>query len=109
MLHLATGELDPTVIVDKRFPDERMQGYPLARAESPDGLWVYTLYRDGARNFVHALMTDGAALCIDLPPAASPAGPWVLRLEPGQVLRVTNTADGAGATIDLGSLTVQAA
>lgn len=110
MLDLASGELDPAVIVDKRFPDERMEGYPLARAESDDGLWVYTLYRDGTRNFVHALLTDGAALCIDLPAAASPEGPWRLTAEPGgRTLAVTNLADRAGSTIDLGALTVSTA
>jgi hypothetical protein len=110
MLRLATGELDPAVIVDKRFPDERMKGYPLARAESADGLWVYTLYRDGTRNFVHALMTDGYAFCIDLPTAGSPDGPWTLTVEPdGGTLAVTNIADRAGAAIDMASLSVRQA
>jgi hypothetical protein len=67
---LRRDELLPGVVVDKREPDEAMEGLPVARA-TPDGQpWVYTLYRKPAGPFIHALNTDGWALCIDLPAAA---------------------------------------
>jgi hypothetical protein len=55
-------------IVDPREPEEKMQGFPLARAMSPDGRWAYTLYgTPDDEPFVHALDTrDRAARCIDL-------------------------------------------
>jgi hypothetical protein len=63
------NRLVPGAIVDKREPDERMQGYPLTRTAPPDGSWAYTLYaRDNARAFIHALDTrHRSARCIDLP------------------------------------------
>jgi hypothetical protein len=64
-----TGRLVPGAIVDRREPDERMQGSPLARASSRDGAWAYTLYaRPPEKPFVHALDTrHRTAFCIDLP------------------------------------------
>jgi hypothetical protein len=66
-------------IIDKREPDEKMQGLPLARASSADGTWELTLYRrPSGVPFVHALMTTSlSAFCIDLPAAAriDPASP----------------------------------
>jgi hypothetical protein len=65
---LRTGRLLAGQIVDPREPDERMGGFPITRAVSPDGRWAYTLY-DGAGKapFVHALDTvDRTAACIDL-------------------------------------------
>ena len=44
---LAKRRLLPQAIVDKREPDETMRGYPVARATSPGGGWVYTLYTKG--------------------------------------------------------------
>ena len=44
-----------------------MEGRPVARATPAAGPWVYTLYRKAAGPFVHALNTEGFALCIDLP------------------------------------------
>jgi hypothetical protein len=108
MLDLSTGVIEPAPLIDKRFPDEQMHGYPLARTESIDGTWVYTLYRDGARNFVHALLTDGAAFCIDLPAAETPDGPWRLAPGPnGTSLDVTNVRDGTRSAVDLESFTVR--
>ncbi|MGH3073331.1 MAG: hypothetical protein ACRDQC_00300 [Gaiellales bacterium] len=66
---LRTDRLVPGTIVDKREPDERMAGYPVARAVTGDGIWAYTLYRklDG-RLFMHVLDTSrGIAHCVDLP------------------------------------------
>jgi hypothetical protein len=69
---LRTDRLVPGTIVDRREPDERMAGYPVARAVTGDGVWAYTLYqKPGGRLFVHALDTGrGIARCIDLPPLA---------------------------------------
>lgn len=46
-----------------------MDGYPISRATSPDGRWVYTLYgHPNGFPFVHALDTvRGVARCIGLP------------------------------------------
>jgi hypothetical protein len=66
---LRTDRLVPGTIVDRREPDERMAGYPIARAATGDGVWAYTLYqKPRGRLFVHALDTSrGIARCIDLP------------------------------------------
>ena len=60
-------------IVDRREPSETMAGSPTARATSPGGGWVYTLYqRSNGSSFVHALDTRRAeAVCIDLPRKAT--------------------------------------
>lgn len=66
---LARGRLLPGSIVDRREPDEKMQGAPVSRATSTDGGWAYTLYaRVSGKAFVHALDTRRrAAFCINLP------------------------------------------
>jgi hypothetical protein len=63
-----TRKLRPGTIVDRREPDERMNGQPLARTGNPAG-WAYTLYmRPGKAPFVHALDTvHRRAFCVDLP------------------------------------------
>jgi hypothetical protein len=64
---VAHRRLLPKPIVDARHPDEKMTGFPMTRAVSPDGRWAYTLYSGGEENFVHALdMADGRAFCVDL-------------------------------------------
>jgi hypothetical protein len=62
------GKLYPGAIVDRREPDEKMNGMPVTRTGTPSG-WAYTLYqRPGSRPFVHALDTvHRRAFCIDLP------------------------------------------
>src|SRR5256885_1424520 len=40
---LRSGRLLSRIIVDKRTPDEKMNGYPVARTSSAAGEWVYTL------------------------------------------------------------------
>jgi hypothetical protein len=66
-LDLLNGKLHPDPVVDKREPDEAMNGHPLTRATSPDGRWAYTLYEGSAHPFVHALDTANRdARCIDL-------------------------------------------
>ena len=65
--NLATGRLYEQVIVDKRTPDEKMNGYPVARTTTAAGDWVYTLYsKASGEPFVHALNAKGRyALCVD--------------------------------------------
>jgi hypothetical protein len=88
-LDLRSGRLLPGAIVDPREPDERMGGYPLTRATSPDGRWAYTLYDGvGHEPFIHALDTVGnSARCIDLDALAGNRNLSVLRL------RVTRGGD----------------
>ena len=72
---LRAGALVPGVIADKTQASWLMAGYPVSRATSAGGRWVYTLY-DQPDNypFVHALDTvNRTAVCIGLPWAwASP-------------------------------------
>src|SRR5262249_52008896 len=75
---LRERRLLPGAIVDKRNLDETMRGYPVARATSAYGSWVYTLYTKGPNSsqaFVHALNAAARyAFCVDL---EWPAGPNV--------------------------------
>jgi hypothetical protein len=66
---LTAGRLLPGVIADKRQAGWTMAGYPVARAESVGGGWVYTLYQQGDNYpFVHALDTAHRfAVCVGLP------------------------------------------
>jgi DNA-binding beta-propeller fold protein YncE len=100
---IATGRIQPGFIADKRNLGEAMAGYPLARASSPDGSWVYTLYQGPEHAFVHALAaSDGYALCIDLPggPAAKDAASfWGLAVE-GDTVYVANAARGLVAALN---------
>jgi hypothetical protein len=63
------GQLIPDAIVDRREPDEQMNGGPVTRLTTPDGRWAYTLYaRQSEAPFIHALDTvERKAYCIDLP------------------------------------------
>jgi hypothetical protein len=64
---VAQRRLLPRPLVDPRSPDEKMTGFPVTRAVSPDGRWAYTLYGGGEEQFVHALdLARGRAFCIDL-------------------------------------------
>ncbi|HEY1595235.1 MAG TPA: hypothetical protein VGF74_07555 [Thermoleophilaceae bacterium] len=80
-LNAATGRLVRKPVVDPREPDEAMRGYPQARATSPDGRFVYTLYSGGKETFIHALDTTGrTAACIDIPRIPGQE-PMALRLD----------------------------
>jgi hypothetical protein len=69
---LRAGRLLPDPIVDPSEPDEPMRGYPMTRATSPGGRWVYTLYAGGDHPFIHALDTvRRTSLCLDLPHRAA--------------------------------------
>ena len=67
---LVRGELVAGAVVDKREPDEPMEGEPVARAVPAAAPWSLHVYRKASGPFVHALNTDGFALCIDLPATA---------------------------------------
>ena len=71
-----TLTLLPGSIVDRREPDEKMTGRPMARTGSGSG-WAYTLYsRTRKPPFVHALDTvHRRAFCVDLPWRHS--GKWI--------------------------------
>jgi hypothetical protein len=71
-----SGRLYPGALVDRREPDEKMNGQPVTRAGSRGG-WAYTLYtRPGKKPFVHALDTvHRHAFCVDLPWRGS--GRWI--------------------------------
>lgn len=63
LVHLATGKIDPTVL------KQRIWGNPFARASSPDGHYLFTMYiaPNGAA-MVHELdLRTANARCIDLP------------------------------------------
>ena len=95
---MVTRELVSEPVVVKGERSGVMTGSPMARATSPDGEWVYTLYeRQGAAPFIHALNTEGMfSLCIDLPPHGDVAGAntaWALGAAGSSVV-AANTALG---------------
>ncbi len=66
---LVTGKPVGGAIIDRREPDEQMNGSPWARTRSENGAWAYTLYaKPNGTGFVHALDTaTRRAYCVDLP------------------------------------------
>jgi hypothetical protein len=66
---LMKHKLLPRVIADKRQRDWNMNGYPVGRASTADGRWVYTFYStQNNYPFVHALDTvKRTAVCIGIP------------------------------------------
>lgn len=66
---LVTGKPVGGAIIDRREPDEEMNGAPYARTRSANGAWAYTLYaKPNGTGFVHALDTaKRRAFCVDLP------------------------------------------
>jgi hypothetical protein len=64
-----SGKLLPGRVADRAQKSWVMKGYPMSRAVSADGRWVYTLYDNpGGFPFVHALDTvRGVAHCTGLP------------------------------------------
>jgi hypothetical protein len=97
-------------IVDKRSPDETMRGYPVARATSARGDWVYTLYTRAPGTggvFVHALNAAGRyALCVDLPRWPSGADIWTARLTVSGRKVLVSAGETPVATIDMETLRV---
>ncbi len=82
---LRTNRLLPGRIADRTQKGWVMDGYPLTRAVSADGRWVYTLYQNAGNGypFVHALDTvRGVAHCIGVP-LTSQSGVYNLALSLG--------------------------
>jgi hypothetical protein len=107
---LASRRLLPQAIVDRREPEETMRGYPVARATSPGGRWVYTLYTKqpgSSLAFVHALNAAGrSAFCVDLP-AWVGEDIWQAKLELADKTLVVRMGSGATfARIDTRTLQV---
>jgi outer membrane protein assembly factor BamB len=103
---LVRDELMPGAVIDKLEGEWQMEGQPVARAVPAAGPWVYTLYRKDEGPFVHALNTEGFAMCIDLPAAArsGPAatGEWGLTLAPSDhMLYAANPA--LGLVVEIGA------
>lgn len=92
---LTQHRLLPGAIAEKKQAGWNMSGYPVARATSPDGRWVYTLYRsDGGYPFVHALdSTNRAAVCIGLP--------WPERESQNALVGATLHLDGHKLTVSV--------
>ncbi len=108
---LRAKRLLPQAIVDKREPDETMRGYPVARATSPGGTWVYTLYTKqpgSSLTFVHALNAAGrSAFCVDLPAWTGGEDIWNARLRlVGKKLSVVTASGKVFAGIDTRTLRV---
>jgi hypothetical protein len=82
---LQQDRLLPGVIVAKG-ETETMRGYPVSRATSRAGTWVYTLYhRQAGKPFVHALNTvKRLAVCIDLTWDPGQDDVWNARLKLSQ-------------------------
>jgi hypothetical protein len=80
---LVRRRLLPGRIADRAQRGWVMAGWPVTRATSADGRWVYTLYaRPGGTPFVHALDTArGVAHCIGIPWRSENQNPlWRLRM-----------------------------
>jgi hypothetical protein len=109
---LVTGKPIGGSIVDKREPDEEMNGSPWSRARSSDAAWAYTLYAkpDGTA-FVHALDTaHRRAFCVDLPWRSTPQAISAVRLaleSDGRVLVLSKPGVGRLAIVDTQSFKVE--
>ena len=75
-----------------------MRGYPVARAATPSGSWVYTLYTKNpgsSLTFVHALNAAGrTAFCIDLPFWSAGEDVWEASLRLSGDTLLVNAKDG---------------
>ena len=106
-LNVGSGQLDPTIIVDKSDGNAAMAGLRLSGVPSRDGQWLYSVYiREHQGGFIHALNLQGnIAICIDLPGsgyASSEAGfHWSLAMSAdGSHLYAANGAIGVVADLD---------
>lgn len=99
---LESNRLLPKPIRDPKT-GEIMHGYPVTRAASADGRWVYTLYQAEHHSFVHALDTvNREAACIDVPKrfADYVGDARLLLTDGGGVLTVESRSRGTLAKID---------
>jgi hypothetical protein len=101
----------PYVIRDHRSNQVEMYGYPMSRATSGDGRWVYTLYQGSHHSFVHALDTMARkAVCVDLPMDTPPEYVADARLvlgPNGGNLMVDSATGGVVAVIDTKKLALR--
>jgi hypothetical protein len=76
---LRAGRPVPGVIADKTQKGWVMAGWPIARAATRDGSWVYTLYRrDTNYPFVHALdAAHRVAVCVGIPADWTTENTWL--------------------------------
>jgi hypothetical protein len=105
---VAAGALMPQPVVDKREPNEPMNGIRGDSAADANGNYVYTVYiRDGGP-FIHALpLGEPVAWCVDLPSTASSdlerQFHWALALShDGRTLYAANDALGTVAVMTPG-------
>ena len=86
-----------------------MVGWPVSRATTATGGWVYTLYqRIRGEPFVHALDANHrAAFCIDLPGSTGDVWNGKLRLSADETTLTVRDGDGVVATIDTQKLDVR--
>ncbi len=109
---LVTGKPIGGAIVDKRNPDEEMNGAPSARTRSANGAWAYTLYaKPNGTAFVHALDTARRrAFCVDLPWRSTTQAIARVRLSlerGGRSLVLSQPAAGRLAAVDTRSFEVR--
>jgi hypothetical protein len=103
---LQTGVLDPHPIVDKLEGETVLVGEPVARAITQD--FLYTVYENGTRPFVHALDSNGNfALCLDLPAEhrAAARTAWSARRLSSNVATIWNAVLHSAYRLDAGQLT----
>lgn len=110
---LVTGKPVGGAIVDRREPDEEMNGSPWARARSADGTWAYTFYaKPNGTAFVHALDTARRrAFCVDLPWRSSTQALSAVRLSlanGGRSLVLAKPGGNRLAVVDTSSFKVTA-
>ena len=110
---LVTGKTVGGALVDKREPDEEMNGSPWARARSANGAWAYTFYaKPNGTAFVHALDTARRrAFCVDLPWRSNTQALSAVRLSlaaGGRSLVLSKAGMGRLALVDTRSFKVTA-
>jgi hypothetical protein len=110
-LDLARDRLLPGAIADKRLWGDYMRGFPVARATTTDGGWVYTLYgKNDGTAFVHMLdAKHRAAVCVNLPWRHTQQAIGLVRLSlRGNQLVLTQHGTGMLALVDRTSFAVRA-
>jgi hypothetical protein len=110
---LVSGKPVGGAIVDRREPDEEMNGSPWARVRSANGAWAYTLYaKPNGTGFVHALDTTGRrAFCVDLPWRTSTERLTAVRLslaDGGRALVLAKRGGSRLAVVDTSTFKVTA-
>ena len=125
MIDVTTGKLDPRVLSDKRIDteafetpttpaEELMYGSAMVRVRNPLRThWIFTLYdAQGKHPFVHALNTEGYAMCIDLPShgkkVSELATAWKLRAT-STTVTVSNATLAKAWQFDMGTTTLRPA